>query len=85
MNTQGAKLLEELKNHVIKTMINMPECDIDGQGCSYRTIQDEAGLALGLSAQDGWLTWSVLAALAEERRVETLRKGRRLFWKMCKT
>ncbi len=82
MQTKGQRLIEELKIHILSTMKSIPECGPDGQGCSYREIQDLAGLNLDLSAQDGWLTWSVLAALAEDNRVEALRKKRRLYWRI---
>ncbi len=82
MQTKGQRLIEELKIHILGTMESIPECSPDGQGCSYREIQDLAGLNLELSAQDGWLTWSVLASLAEDNKVEALRKGRRLYWRI---
>lgn len=82
MQTKGRKLIRELKLHIMDTMNMVPECGTDGPGCSFREIEDLAGLSLDLPAQDGWLTWSVLAALAEENKAEALRRGRRLYWRI---
>ena len=82
MENKGKKMIKELKIHILDTMKSIPECGSDESGCSYKEIQDLAGLNLDLSAQDGWLTWSVLASLALDQKVEALRRGRRLYWRI---
>ena len=82
MQSKGKRLLEDLKFHILDAMKSIGECQPNGSGCSYKDIQDLAGLNLDLPAQDGWLTWSVLASLAQEGKVESLRRGRRIFWRM---
>lgn len=82
MQGKGKRLIQELKTLVIDVMKTIPECGTTASGCPYSEIQDSAGLDLNLPAQDGWLTWSVLSALAIDHRVESLKKGRRLYWRL---
>ncbi len=83
MQNAGARLVAELKAHVIQAMQGMPECDPRGPGVTYRAVQDLAGLGLNLPAQDGWLTWSILASLKQEGKVETVPRGtQRLYWRL---
>jgi len=56
MQIKGNRLIEELKEHVISTMKYIDKCQPGNLGVSYREIEDLAGLALELPAQDGWLT-----------------------------
>src|SRR4051812_17370303 len=80
--SDGEHLIGELKTHVLRVMEGIEECRPGAPGVSYREIEHDAGLALDLPAQNGWLTWSVLAVLAEEGRVEAVRYGRRLRWRL---
>jgi hypothetical protein len=82
MQSKGKKLIDELKALILDTMKSIPDCSRDGDGCSYRDIQNSAGLNLDLPAQDGWLTWSVLASLAQDSKVEALRRRRHLYWRI---
>ena len=82
MQNRGKKAVEELKTLILDTMKSIPQCGRDGDGVSYRDIQNSAGLNLDLPAQDGWLTWSVLASLAQENKIEALRRGRHLYWRI---
>jgi hypothetical protein len=63
-------------------MAGMDECKPGGKGSSYSGIQDLAGLNLDLPKQDGWLTWSILASLREDGKVESIYQGRRLYWRL---
>ena len=83
MQNAGGRLVSELKTHVLRAMQGVSECEPNGQGVTYRVIQDLAGLGLHLTAQDGWLTWSILASLKQEGKVETVSRGsRRLYWRI---
>ena len=82
MQGKGRNMIQGLKAHVLQTMDGIDECNPDGQGITYRVIQDLAGLELELPAHDGWLTWSILASLVQDGKVEALRKGRRLNWRL---
>ena len=82
MQATGERLVQQLKNHILKTMAGIAECKLNGTGCSYRDIQDLAGLALELPAQDGWFTWSILSSLNQDGKVDIVRKGRRLYWRL---
>ena len=88
MQNKGKELLQELKAHVLSTMKSIPECNPNEPGCSYKKIQDLGGLILdcpeqdNLPPQDGWITWVMLAVLAQEKKVEGLRKGNLLYWRI---
>lgn len=82
MQKRGKRLVTELKTIVLDLMNSIADCKPDGPGCSYKEIQDLAGLDLNLDAQDGWLTWSILASLSQEHKVQSVRRGRRLYWKL---
>jgi len=84
MRSQGKKLISELKSHVLEVVKGIPECQPGGKGVTYRDIQDLAGLDLNLPVQDGWLTWSILAALHEDGIIESEKRGRRIFWRLSK-
>lgn len=77
MGIEGEKLVERCKQHVLATMRVLPECAPDASGLRSKDIEKEAGLALHLSEQDGWLTWSLLMSLASDGRVNVLRGGKR--------
>ena len=84
MQSAGEKLIKDIKNHVLDTMLGISECKENSSGVTYRDIQDLAGLALNLPAQDGWLTWSILSSLSQEGKVEAIHRGksRRLYWRL---
>ena len=82
MQSRGKKVVEELKTLILDTMKSIPQCSRNGDGCSYREIQNSAGLNLDLPAHDGWRTWSVLASLAQDGKVESLRRRRHLYWRI---
>jgi hypothetical protein len=84
MESTGKRLIRELKFLILQTMRRIPECAPGGRGVRYRIIQDLAGLELDLPTHDGWLTWSLLAALVEDGKVEVSRDGRRLYWKLSR-
>jgi len=75
--TRGKQLIEECKNHVLETLAAIPDCSLAGTGLRSKDIENEAGFALHLPEQDGWLTWSLLMALASEGKVEVSRTGGR--------
>ena len=75
----GPELIATLKQHVLQTMRGMPDCAANGEGAGNREIEEASGLALKIESQDGYLTWSVLQALARDGLVEVIRgsRGRR--------
>lgn len=83
MQTKGRRLISELKAHVLENMKGIEQCQLGRQGVVYREIQDLAGLNLDLPAQDGWLTWSILASLREDGLVDAEKRGRRLYWRLA--
>lgn len=84
MQSKGKKLISELKSHILEVMKGIPECQPGAKGVSYRVIQDLSGLDLNLPAQDGWLTWSILASLRDDGIIELEKKGKRIFWRLSK-
>jgi len=83
MNSKGLKIISELKTHIVDVMNGIDECKPDNKGVSYREIEELAGLELNLSAQDGWLTWSILSKLNDEGIVIGEKRGRRIYWKLA--
>jgi len=77
----GDEILEGAKSHVLAAMAKMPECQwAEGTGAGSRTIEEVAELDLGLKAQNGWFTWSLLMSLLQDGRIETTpSRGRRKF------
>jgi hypothetical protein len=77
----GDDILEGAKNHVLAAMARMPECkSADGTGAGSPTIEEVAQLDLGLKAQNGWFTWSLLMSLLQDGLIETVpNRGRRKF------
>ncbi|MGH9437384.1 MAG: hypothetical protein ACRD22_05670 [Terriglobia bacterium] len=73
----GEKLLGDCKEHVIAIMRTLPPCQPGGDGLTNMQVEKAAGLGLNLPEQNGWLTWSLLMALAEEGKVKILRRGKR--------
>jgi hypothetical protein len=71
--TNGQQLIARCKDHVLEVMRALPECEaLTGSGLGYRAIEKEADFDLGLGAQNGYLTWSLLISLAEEGKVEVV-------------
>ena len=85
MESTGHKLIQDLKTHVLKVMAHLDECQPAGEGVSYRAVEELAGLGLELPAHNGWLTWSLLASLAQDGLTEAERRGRRLYWRLTAT
>lgn len=85
MEEIGRRLVRELKAHVFRVMEQIDDCRPEGQGVSYRIIEELAGLGLKLPAQDGWVTWSLLASLVQSGEVDVIREGRRLRWRLAST
>lgn len=75
--TSGQVLIAECKAHLLETMRALPECSPDGDGLGNKALEEAAGYALALERNDGWFTWSLLAALAIEGKVEVLQPGKR--------
>jgi hypothetical protein len=75
--TEGERLIEQLKEHVLAVMRTQPECSPDGPGLRNKDIETAAGLALSLPRQDGWLTWSLLMALARDKKVQFTTRGKK--------
>jgi len=73
---QGAALVERCKGHVLATMRALPECAPGGSGLKNKALGRAAGFGLNLRQHDGWLCWSLLTALAEEGKVEVVRRGK---------
>lgn len=71
--TRGAELIDELKQHVLRTMRGMPECAPGtGRGAGYRLVEEVAGIQVGLQGQDGWLAWSILVGLVQDGAIEVV-------------
>lgn len=69
--SSGTDLIGALSEHVLEAMRRLPDCErIRGIGAAAGVIQAAADLDLGLSEQNGWLTWSILQSLASSGRVE---------------
>lgn len=73
----GQTLIADCKQHLLETMRALPECAPDGTGLGNKALEDATGFALGLERADGWFTWSLLVALANEGAVEVLQPGKR--------
>lgn len=74
---EGEKLVEQCKEHILATMRGLPECAPDGPGLRNKDIETAAGFALGLPRQDGWLTWSLLMALARDKKIQFTSRGKK--------
>jgi hypothetical protein len=48
-------------------------------GLTYRDIEKLAGLIQDLSAQKGWLDWSILQTLREEKLIDAAKRGH-FYW-----
>jgi hypothetical protein len=80
MTTQGEKLIECCKVHLISALRILPECTPTGPGLLCYGDVPTAGLfSLGLPSQDGWFTWSLLMSLGagQENRLHHPRQETR--------
>jgi hypothetical protein len=77
MSNEGEKLIGQCKEHVLATMSSLPGCAPNGSGLRSKYIEKEAGLALNLPEQDGWLTWSILMSLVSDGKAQVRRTGKR--------
>ena len=82
MQSDGVKLIRELKKQVLSTMAGIKECSPNGHGCRGNEIEDLSGLKVELPAQNGWITWSILVSLAQENKVESIKRGRSNHWRL---
>ena len=73
---EGEKLIEGCKQHLIKTMRTLPECQLGGRGAGSYEIERAAGFGLALHRQDNWLTWSLLQRMARDEMIDLVRAGR---------
>ncbi len=70
---RGQELIDQCKKHVLEAMRAFPECRPQtGTGLGNRAIEDAAGFALELGGQDGWFTWSLLASLVQDGKIEVV-------------
>ena len=58
-------------------MQTLPECAADGPGLGQKALEDAAGFALSLPEYDGYFTWSLLVALTQDAKVESIQPGKR--------
>ncbi|HXH48093.1 MAG TPA: hypothetical protein VNM47_01855 [Terriglobia bacterium] len=70
MTTHGEELIDRCKQHVIATMRTLAECVPDGPGLKNKDIETACGFALDLRRQDGWLTWSLLMSLVQDKKID---------------
>ncbi len=70
--SDGRKLIAACKAHLLDVMSGMPECRPGGSGAGYRLIESLADFELGLRGQDGWMTWSLLIAMAQTGEIEVV-------------
>ena len=83
MQEGGKRLIRELKAHILEVMGQIDECQPEAEGVSYRMIQELAGLRLqGFSSESRWLTQALLSSLLWDTRVEVVRKGHRVRWRL---
>jgi len=80
--SSGEDLVATLKMHVLAAMRDLPECAPDGKGARNADIERRTGLALPLSSQNNYITWSILSALGADGAIEILlppaaKRGRR--------
>jgi hypothetical protein len=76
MSTEGEKLIARCKQHILAAMQGLPERAPNWAGLRSKEIEREAGLALNLPGQDGWLTWSILLSLVSGGEVQVLQGGK---------
>jgi len=82
MQNAGGRLVSELKAHVLRAMEGIPECEPSGKGVTSGDVQNAAGLGLNLPTHGGYVTWSVLVSLREDRKVENPTDRRPLHWRL---
>ena len=73
---EGEKLIENSKQHLVKTMRTLPDCQPGAHGAGSYEIERAAGFALALGRQDNWLTWSLLQRMARDGMIDLVRAGR---------
>ncbi len=69
---EGHRLLEACKDHVIRTMRTVPDCQPGGPGAGSYEIERAAGFELALQRQDNWFTWSLLQRMARDGLIEAI-------------
>jgi hypothetical protein len=73
---KGHGLLEACKEHLMRTMRTLPDCQLAGKGAGSYEIERAAGFELALQRQDNWFTWSLLQRMARDGLIEAILKPR---------
>lgn len=73
---EGTRLVDACKQHLVKTMRMLPECQPGGRGAGSKAIEDAAGFELHLEKQDNWFTWSLLQRMGRDGDIEIVPTGR---------
>lgn len=68
----GAAIIDLCKTHVIETMSHMAECAPGAPGAGWKKLERACDFELSLTRMDGYFTWSLLVALANEGRIEVV-------------
>ncbi len=72
----GHRLLEACKEHLVRTMRTLPDCQPAGKGSGSHEIERAAGFELALQRQDNWFTWSLLQRMTRDGVIEAIRERR---------
>ena len=75
---KATELIEELKDHVLKTMSSDPRGQQGGEGLGNVEIERLADLEIPLDrppdrSQEHWLTWTIVQRLVADGLVEIVR------------
>jgi hypothetical protein len=73
---EGHQLIEACKQHLLRTMRTLPDCQPEGRGGGSKEIEAAAGFDLALQRQDNWLTWSLLQRMGRDDMIEIVSAGR---------
>ncbi len=73
---EGERLIEDCKQHLVKTMRTLPDCQPGERGAGSFEIERAAGFGLALRRQDNWLTWSLLQRMSRDGIIDLVRAGR---------
>ncbi len=74
--SEGEKLIEACKQHLVSTMRTLPDCQPEERGAGSFEIERAAGFGLVLTRQDNWLTWSLLQRMGRDGMIDIVRAGR---------
>jgi len=76
MALRGEEVIQNLQDLVLEAMRSSPECAPGGPGLGNVEIEERCGLALSLSKQDHYITYSILQVLVRKDLVEIVRRRR---------